>query len=151
MLLTSGSCSPRRPVKPLSENKRGGDERFNSFTTHFLNVVDDVTRSSRGERRQLRPPTDEGGGRPKAAVFATALRSLASMASVLGCFQIRVTQQHGQVVELVDTRHSECRAIRRGSSNLPLVTAGGPRGCPGAQLAFIRPVSSDRYRDLQLH
>lgn len=29
-----GAYSLRRPVKPLSENKWGGDERFNSFTTH---------------------------------------------------------------------------------------------------------------------
>ena len=46
-----GSCSPRRPVKPLSENKWGGDERFNSFTTHstrpVLLAVQDAGPSSR--------------------------------------------------------------------------------------------------------
>ncbi len=51
---------------------------------------------------------------------------------------------------LADTRHSKCRAARRGSSNLPVATAGRPRGCPGAQQAFIRPVRQVRYRDLQI-
>lgn len=72
---------------------------------------------------------------------------LAPQAGDAGSNPARVTFQHGQVVQLVDTRRSERRAhYGLGSSNLPLVTAGGA----GARLAFIRPECPDRYRDLQL-
>ena len=112
-----GSCSPRRPVKPLSENKWGGDERFNSFTTHstrpVLLAVQDAGPSSR--RRGFKSRTGH---------FSTTRPSGA-------------TGRHA-------TLRTSC-PDGLGSSNLPLVTAGGA----GARLAFIRPECPDRYRDLQ--
>ena len=89
-----GLCSSRRPVKPLSRKSEVDDKRFNSFTTQF-----DLARSSIGSgRRPLKPQ--------RRVRFPHGL----------------FCEPTGQVVKLADTRRSERRAERHGSSTLPLVT-----------------------------
>ena len=78
-----GSCSSWRPVKPLSQNKRGG----------------------RREVQFLHDPLSYGP-------FVYRFRTPASQAGKAGSIPARVTDRHGQVVELADTRRSERRALR---------------------------------------
>ena len=59
---------------------------------------------------------------------------------------------NSQVVEPVDTRHSECRAHRGVRVQLSpwLLFRNNIAGATGVQLIVIRSVCSARYRDLQL-
>ena len=87
--------------------------------------------------------------RPDPLVWPVGLlaRSSVFQAEEAG-FDSRTGYWHDQVVEPVDTRRLERRALGHGSSTLPLVTID----CrwAGAQLALMRPARPDRYRDLQL-
>jgi hypothetical protein len=88
------TCSPRLAVNQLSRNKRGGDEEV-----RFLHVS--------LVEKDLMPRWSIG-------------RTPGSQPGTAGSIPARGA--HGRVVELADTRRSERRAARRGSSNLPLVT-----------------------------
>jgi hypothetical protein len=64
-----------------------------------------------------------------------------------GSIPVRVTEYETKWWNLVDTRHSECRALEAWEFDSPLRHFFA--GAAGAQLGFISPTCPVRYRDLQ--
>ena len=112
--------------------------------------------ASAGHRRAQLPVKQPARKAMQVQLLPVALTTWPVRLSAIGCQPLKLVRRvqfpHGllddQVVELVDTRRSERRAARRGSSTLPVVTDTLQAGrCPTGP---IRPVCPVRYRGLQL-
>ena len=120
----------------MSQNGEVDDKRFNSFTSQL------------GPDRRLPPCARSPSGRPCSVGRSIPSRltwrsngpvDLRSSrrplkAEIAGSNPAWVTRD--RVVELADTRRSERRAVRHGSSTLPLVTSGWL----ASRLGLISPV-----------
>ena len=67
-----------------------------------------------------------------------------------GSTPARAAEPPDQVAQLADARRSERRALRAWEFDSPLGHSKFDAGAAGAQLALIRPVSTVRFRGLQL-